>query len=49
MHLKKSPVPTLSSLVNQYVTRVVKLENMGARNTQTFLMSMVMLKNHKTW
>ena len=39
---------TLSSFVRINVIRVVRDENNGAKNTQTFLMSMVMLKKCNT-
>ena len=44
----KSENLTFSSFVSRYVTIVVKLENNGARNTQTFLMSKVIFKNLAT-
>lgn len=40
---------TRNSLVSKYVTMVVKLENRGARKTQTFLISIVIFKNRAKW
>lgn len=40
---------TFNSLVSKYVMMVVRLEKNGARNTQTFLMSIVMLMSLNEW
>lgn len=44
------PAPAfLTSLVSRYVIIVVKDENNGAKNTQTFRISIVMFNNQHKW
>jgi hypothetical protein len=48
VHLRIS-VLTRNSFVRRYVTMVVRLEKKGARNTHTFLMSIVTFTSHARW